>query len=88
MASMRDLGLRLDQLVKSDAIKAHILKLPVFADGRNLSVTFELLSADEVRTLIDTSIKIEQARTGDVLTPTEYGNRFSGLEFDDASGAR
>lgn len=84
MASMRDLGLRLDDLAKAGAIKTHILKLPVFnPDDRNLAVSFEGLSPDEVRTLIDASIKIETARTGDVLTPTEYGNRFSGLDIGD-----
>jgi hypothetical protein len=68
-------------------IKINVIKLPIWqsrsADGgyRNLAVSFNGLTRDEVATLVDAVIKIEQARTGNVLTPTEYGNRFSGLDL-------
>lgn len=63
-----------------DKIKTEILRRPESGD---IVVVFEGLTADEARTMIDMAIKLEQARTGDVLTPTEYGNRFSGLDLDD-----
>lgn len=74
-------GLKINDFANPQAITTTIIKLPHFNTERNLAVGFEGLTADEARTLIDMSIKIEQARTGDVLSPTEYGNRFSGLDL-------
>jgi hypothetical protein len=68
-----------DRFIKPSLIKTTVLKLPAID---RLAVGFEGLNADEVRTLIDCAIKIEQARTGDILSPTEYGNRFSGLDIE------
>ncbi len=62
-------------------IETLIHRLPAQMSDRDLAVGFAGLTRDEVATLIDCAIKIEQARTGDVLTPTEYGNRFSGLDL-------
>lgn len=52
------------------------------ANERDIALVLSNITADEARTLIDCAIKIEQARNGDVLTPTEYGNRFSGLDLE------
>lgn len=82
--TMQDLGLRLNELAKSGAIKTHIFKLPMMTIGgeRDLAVRFEGLSRDEVETLIACMLKIEMARPGaEVLTPTEYRGRFSGLDI-------
>ena len=62
-------------------IETRIVERYTHNPNYNLGISFEGLSAEEVATLIDCSIKIEQARTGEVLSPTEYGNRFSGLEI-------
>ncbi len=53
MASTRDLSLSLPRNAQSGLIETRIFKLPEFGSDKNLSVTFERLSADEVRTLID-----------------------------------
>jgi hypothetical protein len=68
--------------VKPSLITTKVFKLPVFNPGHGLAVGFEGLNAEEVATLIDCAIKIEQARTGEVLTPTEYRDRFSGLDLN------
>lgn len=77
---------RLSDMLMTKKITTRILRLPpavVQGSDRDIAITFDGVTADEARTLIDMAIKIEQARDGDVLTPTEYGNRFSGLDFDD-----
>lgn len=79
----RERGLDLSPGAQPRLINTTVCKLPMRQDeAHGLAVGFDGLSADELRTLIDCAIKIEQARTGDVLSPTEYRNRFSGLEFD------
>lgn len=76
-------SLALSASVTTQMIKTTVERLPpTSGSGYDLAVYFSGLSADEMRTLVDCAIKIEQARTGNVLTPTEYRNRFSGLDFD------
>lgn len=82
MASMSDLTDALDARARSGAMKTHIDRLPEFATARNLRYTVEGLTSDELQSLIMKVIEIETARTGDVLSPTEYRNRFSGLDID------
>lgn len=65
-----------------DKIRTDIFRVANAGLERDLSVSFTGLTRDEASVLIDAAIKIEQARNGDVLTPTEYRNRFSGLDFD------
>jgi hypothetical protein len=83
MASTAYSIVSLDQLPKPNVISVSVIKSAVFDPDHNLGVGFNGLSAEEVRTLVDCAIKIEQARTGDVLTPTEYGNRFAALDLGD-----
>lgn len=73
-------ALRLSDLVP-DKIKVDIVRM---AEGTfdDLTLRIERLTPDEARDIIAKVIELEQRRTGDVLSPTEYGNRFSGLEFD------
>lgn len=81
MASL-DPGLKINDFANPHAVTTRILKLPPRSGTeRDIAIIFEGVTAEEARTLIDMSIKIEQARTGDVLSPTEYGNRFSGLDL-------
>lgn len=84
MALQGALG-RLSDALMTKKITTNMMRLPpasVQGSDRDIAITFEGVTADEARTLIDCAIKIEQARTGDVLTPTEYRNRFSGLDLD------
>lgn len=68
-------------IAKPSLINTSVLKLMNRQPGLDIAVGFEGLSTDEARSLIDFAIKLEQTRTGDVLSPTEYGNRFSGLDI-------
>ena len=68
-------------LIKPRLINTTICKLPACGPSYDLAVGFEGLNSTEVATLIDCAIKIEQARTGEILSPTEYGDRFSGLDI-------
>lgn len=63
-------------------IKTSVFRLPPSNVNYDIVVGFEGVTVEEARLLIDFAIKLEQTRTGDVLSPTEYGNRFSGLDFD------
>ena len=73
---------KLADLIKPQLIKTHVLKLlTACSPSYDIAVSFRGLNAEEVATLIDCAIRIEQARTGEVLSPTEYGNRFSGLDL-------
>ena len=80
----RERGLDLSTVAKPSLIITTVVKLHMMPEPNNVAVGFERLSPDEVRTLIDCAIKIEQARTGDVLSPTEYRNRFAGLDMSAA----
>jgi hypothetical protein len=77
MALVFGSGSRLSALAAPRLIDTHVCKL---LNG-DLAVGFEGLNSEEVATLIDCAIKIEQARTGEVLSPTDYGDRFSGLDL-------
>ena len=68
-------------IVQLRLINTTICKLPMCSGDHDLAVGFEGLNSMEVATLIDCAIKIEQARTGEILSPTEYGDRFSGLDL-------
>ena len=65
-------------------IKTTLLRMVENGSDRNVAVGFEGLTRDEARIIIAKVIEIEQARGGAqaILSPTEYANRFSGLEFD------
>ena len=82
MASMRDLGDRLDALARNGAIKTHVMRMVEKGTERNVALGIEGLTANEARDIVVKVIEIEQARTGDILSPTEYANRFSGLDFE------
>ena len=69
-------------IVKPRLIKTKLLKpeTPDWPDHYGLS--FAGLTQPEAIALIDCVIKIEQARTGEILSPTECGDRFLGLDLD------
>jgi hypothetical protein len=74
----------LNSIAKPKLIGVCMLKLPpAMHDDPNhdLAISFDGLNSEEVRTLIDCAIKIEQARTGDVLSPADYGERFTGIDM-------
>jgi hypothetical protein len=67
--------------INPNLIKTTAFLLPGRLGPDAVAVGFEGVTVEEARALIDFVIKLEQARTGDVLSPTEYGNRFSGLDL-------
>jgi hypothetical protein len=74
----------LSSIAKPKLIGVCMLKLPPAMHhdpDHDLAISFDGLNSEEVRTLIDCAIKIEQARTGDVLSPTDYGERFTGIDM-------
>jgi len=66
-----------------ERVKVEIYRMANAAPERGMSVIVDGVSNYEARSIIDHVIRLEQARgEREVLTPTKYGNRFSGLDLD------
>ena len=66
-----------------ERVKVEIYRMADAAPERGMSVIVDGVSNYEARSIIDHVIRLEQARgEREVLTPTKYGNRFSGLDLD------